>query len=79
MMLEKKTGEEIWDEIESVDGRDSLCNKVWVSQESLKEHGVQIECQADGSNNPQKLEDGIFIPYRWLDNFNKKLNEEEKQ
>jgi len=38
----------------------------------LKDHeriingGVEIECQADGSNDPAKLEDGIFIPYRLL-------------
>ena len=82
-MLEKKTTENIIKTYRDYAGLTNMMvleqqeqefinirSKVWVSQESLLEHGVQIECQTDGSNDPQKLEDGIFIPYRWLNNFN---------
>lgn len=40
--------------------------KKWVSVDSLLEEGIEIECQANGSNNPEDLVDGIFIPYSEL-------------
>lgn len=39
---------------------------LWIPLQDLHEEGVEIECQADGSNDPAKLEDGIFIPDRLL-------------
>jgi hypothetical protein len=64
MKLKIKTTGEIID----LDFTDDLVkyNAKWVSVESLKANGIDIEATIDGGNNPEKLVDGIFIPYEWL-------------
>lgn len=50
----------------NLDERDLEVLKEYVSVDELLKCGIEIECQANGGNNPEDLEDGIFIPYRWL-------------
>jgi len=40
--------------------------KIRDMKELIKLYGVQIECQENGSNNPEDLVDGIFLSYERL-------------
>lgn len=57
-----KTLDEWWNEAESLKDTDIIL----YSEEELRNVGIEIECQANGSNNPEDLVDGIFIPYSFF-------------
>lgn len=62
-----KTTEEIVEKYYfNEDGKSFNLKKKWVDYDWLIKVGIDIECQANGSNNPEDLEGGIFIPYRLL-------------